>query len=254
MHHFFVKPEEIGENNIFLTGDNYKHAKNVLRVKPGEQLLISDGSGTDYVCEVKAVGENEEMQPCLELGIRFREQPHELDARICLFQGLPKSDKMELIIQKAVELGATEIVPVRTKHAVVKLDDKKAASKVMRWQGIAEAAAKQSKRGMVPRVSRVMDFQEALAMAKDFDFKLIPYENAENIQQTMEQLKRLRPGASIGIFIGPEGGFAQEEIEAAEAAGVLPVTLGRRILRTETAAICAMSIVMLTLESRMSQR
>lgn len=253
MHHFFVKPEEIGENNIFLTGDNYNHAKNVLRVKSGEQLLISDGSGTDYVCEVKEVGENEDMQPCLELGIRFREQSHELDAKIYLFQGLPKSDKMELIIQKAVELGVTEIVPVRTKHAVVKLDDKKAAAKVARWQGIAEAAAKQSKRGMVPGVARVMDFQEALVMAKGLDFKLIPYENAENIQQTMEQLKQLQPRASVGIFIGPEGGFAPEEIEAAEAADILPVTLGRRILRTETAAICALSIVMLTLESRMAR-
>lgn len=251
MHHFFVKPEAIADGMVALTGDNYRHAKQVLRVKVGEKLLVSDGSGTDYMCEVTGLRteeESEQGEAAVLLRIDFQEAPHELPAQVYLFQGLPKSDKLELIIQKAVELGAYQIVPVKTKNAVVKLDAKKEASKTARWQAIAEAAAKQSKRSIVPLVHTPLDFHEALALCEAFELKLIPYENAQDIGKTMRMLAELKSGARVAIFIGPEGGFAPEEIAAAEAAGVVPITLGKRILRTETASICAMSAVMLSLE------
>ena len=173
----------------------------------------------------------------------------ELPSKIYLFQGLPKADKMELVIQKAIELGAYEVIPVAAKRCIVKLDEKKAAAKVSRWQGIAEAAAKQSKRGVIPSVHDVMSMQEAIAYAKNMDIKLIPYELAEDMQHTRELVESVTPGKSIAVFIGPEGGFEQSEIEAAFQAGIEPVTLGRRILRTETAGLTVLSWLMYQLES-----
>jgi len=172
----------------------------------------------------------------------------ELPSQVYLFQGLPKADKMELIIQKAVELGVHAVVPVSTKRCVVKLDDKKAKSKIARWQGISEAAAKQSKRRIVPEVMDVMSFKEALNFVKDFEIKLIPYELAEDMSKTKEIIDALQPGQRIAIFIGPEGGFEEAEVEAAMNAGVQPITLGKRILRTETAGFTVLSWIMYKLE------
>ena len=183
------------------------------------------------------------------LHIIYAQEPdYELQSRIYLFQGLPKADKMELIIQKAVELGAYEVIPVETKRCVVKLDGKKAAKKVERWKQIAESAAKQSKRMLIPNVHEVLTFKEALKYAESMDVRLIPYELAKGMQETKEILADIQPGQSIGIFIGPEGGFEEKEVETAISEGAKPITLGKRILRTETAGLAILSVLMFQLE------
>ena len=164
-------------------------------------------------------------------------------------QMLEKADKMELIIQKAVELGAYEIIPVETKRCVVKLDGRKSAKKTARWQQIAESAAKQSKRMLIPNVHEVLTFREALKYAESMDVRLVPYELARGMQETKEILAGIEPGQSVGIFIGPEGGFEEKEIEAAIEGGAKPITLGRRILRTETAGLAILSVLMFQLEN-----
>jgi 16S rRNA (uracil1498-N3)-methyltransferase len=168
---------------------------------------------------------------------------------VYLFQGLPKADKMEMIIQKCVELGVYAVVPVATKRCVVKLDDKKSKSKIARWQGIAEAAAKQSKRRIVPEIMDVMSFRQALQFVSDFEVKIIPYELAENMEKTKEIIQNIKPGQKIAVFIGPEGGFDESEVEQALQNGTEPITLGKRILRTETAGLTVMSWIMYQLEN-----
>lgn len=244
MYHFFVEQEQIDAELISVTGSDVNHIKNVLRMKPGETVLISSRTGGDYLCKVAEIRQEEVQMEILEA----RESKMELPARIHLFQGLPKGDKMELIIQKAVELGVYRIIPVDTKRTVVRLDAKKEESKVKRWNAISESAAKQSKRSLIPEVSGVMSFKDALAETKDYGLKMIPYECAEGMGQTRELIKRAQAGMDIAVFIGPEGGFEEDEIEKAQAAGVLPVTLGKRILRTETAGLCILSALMLQLE------
>ena len=213
-------------------------------MKIGEKLQISDGNNKKYICSVEAFGEEEVRVSVLE----ELEADTELPSRIYLFQGLPKNDKMELIVQKAVELGAYEIIPVAVKRAVVKLDAKKAAKKVERWNGIAESGAKQSGRAVIPKVTGVMDYKEALAYAKKLDIIMMPYELAEGMADTKAFIERIEPGQSVGIFIGPEGGFDREEVELAVSAGAKIVTLGKRILRTETAGLAVLSILMYHLE------
>lgn len=244
MYRFFVTPQQTGGENIIITGSDVNHIKNVLRMKPGETVLISSRTGGDYLCKVAEIQPEEVQMEILEA----RESKMELPARIHLFQGLPKGDKMELIIQKAVELGVYRIIPVDTRRTVVRLDAKKEESKVKRWNAISESAAKQSKRSLIPEVSGVMSFKDALAETKDYGLKMIPYECAEGMGQTRELIKRAQAGMDIAVFIGPEGGFEEDEIEKAQAAGVLPVTLGKRILRTETAGLCILSALMLQLE------
>ena len=157
---------------------------------------------------------------------------------------------MELILQKAVELGVSSVIPVRTRNAVVKLDEKKASGKIVRWQGIAEAAAKQSKRRVIPSVQTVVDFREAIKMMQELDVALLPYElqDPDSFRKTRELLSELKAGQSIGILIGPEGGFAEEEIQYAKDAGIRIITLGRRILRTETAGIAVLAWLVYLLE------
>lgn len=244
MYHFFVEQEQIGAAAVSVTGSDVNHIKNVLRMKPGEEVLISSRTGGDYLCKVAEIRPEEVQLEILEV----RESGMELPARIHLFQGLPKGDKMELIIQKAVELGVYRIIPVDTKRTVVRLDAKKEESRRKRWNAISESAAKQSKRSLIPEVERVMSFSEALAEAEDYGLKMIPYECADGIRQTRELISKAAAGMDIAVFIGPEGGFEEEEIEKAQAAGVLPVTLGKRILRTETAGLCILSALMLHLE------
>ena len=142
---------------------------------------------------------------------------------------------METIIQKAVELGVYEVIPMAAKRCVVKLDEKKAKSKTVRWQMISEAAAKQSGRRIIPGVKNVMTMKEAMSYAAGMDVRLIPYEKAEGMEKTREMISSLKPGQDIAVFIGPEGGFEEDEVEMAAEAGVCPVTMGKRILRTETA-------------------
>ena len=247
MQRFFVEPHQIDEaaHQIHIVGTDVNHISNVLRMKQGEEVWISDGGKKEYRCAIEAFSQAEVL-----LHIIYAQEPdYELPSRIYLFQGLPKADKMELIIQKAVELGAYEVIPVETKRCVVKLDGKKAAKKVDRWQQIAESAAKQSKRMLVPHVHEVISFKEALKYAQSMDIRLIPYELAKGMQETKEILATIEPGQSIGIFIGPEGGFEEKEVEAAIEEGAKPITLGKRILRTETAGLAILSVLMFQLES-----
>lgn len=245
MHHFFVTPNQIREDRIYIEGSDVNHIKNVLRMKIGEELQISDGGQGKYLCEIESMS-SEEICTWIK---EKQAADTELPSKIYLFQGLPKSDKMELIIQKAVELGVFEIVPVATKRAVVKLDDKKAGKKVERWNSIAEGGAKQSGRNVVPKVTRVMSFKEAVAYAKDLDVILVPYELAKGMQETKQVISAIIPGQSVGIFIGPEGGFEETEVEYAMENGAKAITLGKRILRTETAGLTTLSILMYHLES-----
>jgi 16S rRNA (uracil1498-N3)-methyltransferase len=213
-------------------------------MKCKDELWISDGEGREYHCTIEAFEDGEVLLHILYV----QESDYELPSRIYLFQGLPKSDKMELIIQKAVELGAYEVIPVETKRCVVKLDAKKAEKKVTRWQQIAESAAKQSKRMLIPSIHPVMTFREALEYSRNLDVKLIPYELAKGMGETRKILNEIPRGASIGVFIGPEGGFEEGEVALAMEQGARPITLGRRILRTETAGLAALSILMFRLE------
>lgn len=245
MQHFFVIPEQVGETEIYVTGQDVNHMKNVLRMKIGEQVEISDGNNKKYLCEVSAYEDEQAVLRILEL----READTELKSRLYLFQGLPKNDKMELIVQKAVELGAYEVIPVSMKRCVVKLDAKKAAKKVERWNSISESAAKQAGRSIIPKVSDVVSYREAMERAEQLDVVLVPYELEEGMAETKKLLHQIQPGQSVGIFIGPEGGFEREEVEQAIEAGAHPVTLGRRILRTETAGFTMLSILMFELET-----
>lgn len=244
MHHFFVAPDQVENGFCLITGQDVNHIRNVLRMKQGEQVSIRDGISRSYVGELETIGREEVRVRILS----EEESDGELPARIYLFQGLPKGDKMELIVQKAVELGAYQIIPVETRRTVVKLDEKKAKAKVRRWNAVAESAAKQSGRALIPEVKEVMTFAEACTWAQTFDRCLIPYELAEGMDHARAALREIRPGMQIGIFIGPEGGFDIEEVERARAAGICPITLGRRILRTETAGMAALSILMFHLE------
>lgn len=245
MYHFFVSPDQIGEREIRIEGSDVNHIRNVLRMTIGEQISVSDGQqGKEYRCEITLLEED-----CVTAKIMWaQEADTELPSKIYLFQGLPKSDKMELIIQKAVELGVYEVIPVATRRAVVKLDKKKEESKRKRWNAISESAAKQSKRTIIPEVTSVMTFAEALKYAADLDVKLIPYELAEGMEETRRIISEIKPGNSVAVFIGPEGGFDESEIALAEDAGVKPITLGKRILRTETAGMTVLSVLMFQME------
>lgn len=244
MHQFFVEQHQIGKEYITITGPDVNHIRNVLRMKPGEQIRVSDQAGQDYFCAIAEVGEEFVQADILSRDERGTELP----SKLYLFQALPKGDRMETVIEKAVELGVYEIIPVAMKYCVVKLDEKKAASKVKRWQAIAESAAKQSKRSLIPKIHPVMSFREAVSYAMQCDVRLVPYENERGMAGTKAALGKLAPGKSVSIMIGPEGGFAEEEIEAVRGDMDI-ISLGKRILRTDTAGICTMSLLMLELES-----
>ena len=244
MPRFFVTRAQVQGDEIVIQGNDVNHIKNVLRMRPGDELSISDGEGMDYSCTIASI-ERDEVRVNIEESM---DSSVELPVKLYLFQGLPKADKMELIIQKAVELGVYEIIPVRTKRVIVKLDDKKESKKIARWQQIAEGGAKQSGRGLIPEVKPLMGFAEALRYAQTLDAVLVPYEKAEGMGKTREIIRDLKGKKSVGIFIGPEGGFEESEIEEAMACGAFPVTLGRRILRTETAGLTMLSVLMFEFE------
>lgn len=253
MQHFFVSPSQINGHTIVIKGEDVNHIKNVLRMKPGEEISIGNGADdNEYRASIKEIKDDEIICDLLFV----KEDGVELPVGITLFQGLPKSDKMDTIIQKAVELGAVRIVPVATERAVVKLDAKKAASKKERWQKISEAAAKQSKRAIVPEVTLPMTMSEAVNMAASMNAAAIPYElenGMDGMKAFVDKVKSLAGNKDtkpeVAVFIGPEGGFADEEIELAGNAGITPVSLGRRILRTETAGMTVLSILMYALET-----
>ena len=244
MHHFFVTPQQISGDKIRIEGGDVNHMKNVLRMKLHEKAEISDGESRTYLCEVEAYEEDVAVLHILE----EMEADTEPASKLYLFQGLPKSDKMELIVQKAVELGVYQVIPVAMKRSVVRLDDKKAAKKADRWNSIAESAAKQAGRSRIPEVTMPLSYNEALKMAEELDVTLLPYELAGGMEVTREVIRQIKSGQSVGIFIGPEGGFEPEEVDAAVSMGAKVINLGRRILRTETAGLATLAVLMFELE------
>lgn len=246
MHRFFVEQSQLNDTPVLITGEDYNHMKNVLRLKRGETVLLCGGGEKEYLCTVTDYN-TEKENVLLEITDIFA-NARELPAKITLFQGYPKGDKLENIVQKAVELGAFEIVPVRMKRCVVKLNEKKAEKKVERLNAISLSAAKQSKRGIVPEVTRVMSIEEACRYAESMDYLLLPYENAEGMDKARDIIKAACGKRHIGIFIGPEGGFEQSEVERIETAGGKVLSLGHRILRTETAGMTVLALLMFMLD------
>ena len=242
MYQFFVAPGQIQGPEAIITGSDVNHIRNVLRMKVGERVRISDNEGNDFYCAIAQIGSEEVSLVVLE-----RAEDTEPSLKITLFQGLPKGDKMEQVIQKSVELGVSEIIPVAMKNCVVKLDEKRARAKQARWQAIAESAAKQSKRSMIPSVGEVMSFADAAAYAKKLDVRILPYENQRGLAHTRDVFGKIQKGASVGIFIGPEGGYDSSEIALAKD-DMEMVSLGNRILRTETAGLCALSMLLYEVE------
>lgn len=246
MYNFFVDDSAVKESCYEITGSDYNHIANVLRMKIGEQILVSNNGKSD-LCEITDIDGKRVVARILEKNHNSTELPVE----IILFQGLPKSDKMELIIQKTVELGVSKIYPVEMKRCIMKLDDKKKNSKISRWQSICESAAKQSKRNLIPEICSVVSFNEAINFAKELDLVLVPYENKDGMKSTKTALNKIKSGMKIGIFIGSEGGFDNSEIDAANSIGAEIISLGKRILRTETAAITTVSTLMMLCEMNM---
>ena len=243
MFNFFVEETNRQGNTFYIYGSDFNHIKNVLRMREGEQILVSC-KGVSNLCVIAGFD-----MDCIKAEITEENfQDTSLPVEIYLFQGLPKSDKMELIIQKTVELGVDCIVPVEMSRCVVKLEEKKKQSKVSRWQSIAESAAKQSKRTVIPVINDVLSYKNALKKMQEMDIVLLPYENKEGMVSTKNALSKIKSGMKVGIVIGPEGGFEESEVSAAEEIGALTVSLGKRILRTETAAITAVGMCMLHCE------
>lgn len=240
MDRFFVDKKNINlENNTcIIEGEDVKHISKVLRCRIGEELEVCDNNNNEYICEITNIDKNQ-----VELNILEKvDIQRESDLKIKVYQGLPKGPKMEMILQKLTEVGVDEIILVQTKRTVVKVDDKKEDKKLERWERIIYEAAKQSKRGKIPTLRGVLTFKEALADMKENDFNIAPYEN-EKTKSIKQAIKGVNIN-NIGIFVGPEGGFEETEIEAIEDIGGQSVSLGPRILRTETASLVASSIVL----------
>lgn len=246
MLHLFADPSDVQDEFLTITGPEVNHIRNVMRLKPGEEISVSiGGDGKEYRYGIESYTEDSVL-----CRLRFvKDKEVELPVKVLLFQGLPKADKMDLIVQKAVELGAAEIIPVSMERCVVKLDAGKAAKKTARWQTIAESAASQSRRSIIPRVLAPMSMKEAVEYAKEqTEVRVIPYELQEDDGSVKQYLESLKEGQSVSIFIGPEGGFAPGEVELAKEAGIRPISLGRRILRTETAGLAILSWLIYILE------
>lgn len=239
MHRFFVDRSQISGEVVTISGEDLKHIKNVLRLKEGEEVSICDGEENDYVAVIDSIDSQEVM---LSIVDSFKSKG-EAPIKLKLYQGLPKGDKMELIVQKCTELGVSEIVPMATKRAVVKLsDEKKIAKKLERWQKIAEEAAKQSKRGRIPLVDRLVTLKEAVSELGEDELALMLYESES--ENSLKKALRGYDGKTVSVFVGPEGGFEESEAEMLKAAGAKVVSLGNRILRTETAGLVASAVIM----------
>lgn len=246
MLHLFADPSDVQDELLTITGPEVNHIRNVMRLKPGEEISVSiGGDGKEYRYGIESYTEDSVL-----CRLRFvKDKEVELPVKVLLFQGLPKADKMDLIVQKAVELGAAEIIPVSMERCVVKLDAGKAAKKTARWQTIAESAASQSRRSIIPRVLAPMSMREAVEYAKEqTEVRVIPYELQEDDGSVKQYLESLKEGQFVSIFIGPEGGFTPAEVELAKEAGIRPISLGRRILRTETAGLAILSWLIYILE------
>jgi len=244
MAKFFVSPETIVGKCIRLTGDDASHISRVLRMKVGEEIIVCDSQGTDYRTIISAISDHDVEVDILDSYLSENEPALE----ITLFQGLPKGDKMELIIQKCVELGVSRIVPMATEFAVAKISDSKSEiKKLTRWNKVSEEAAKQSGRGRLPNVTNMMSIAEAIELSRGMDMAFVPYEKSSEIDaKGLSQLLK-RDGqkpSKIGFFIGPEGGFSKKEIAQFIENSITPVSLGKRILRTETAGMAVLALLM----------
>ena len=244
MARLFVEPDKVLENSIVITDkDDIHHISKVLRLSVGDIIDVSDKSVWEYSCEIISAEKD-----CIEAKIldkqKFAREP-ELEA--ALFQGIPKTGKMEIIVQKCVEMGISRIVPVWTKRTVV-TDKGNFNKKIERWQKVSDEAVKQCKRGIIPEISKDLKFKEVLNELVKYELILFPYENEDNysIKDCLRELNK-KP-ASVAIIIGPEGGFADEEAEALKGIGAKCVTLGKTILRTETAGLVALAMTMYELE------
>lgn len=248
MYNFFVNESEKQGNCFIITESDFNHISNVLRMKTGDEILVSC-NGKSNLCKIKIFSDYVKAEI-------IEEDYHNtnLPIKIHLFQGLPKSDKMEFIIQKAVELGVEEITPVEMNRCVVKIEEKKKKSKKERWQAIAESAAKQSKRVVIPKVNDIISYKQFLEKSKELSILLVPYENKEGMKATREALKEIKSGDTVGIIIGPEGGFDEKEIELVTEKNGKTISLGSRILRTETAAIASVTMCMLYAEMELGEK
>jgi 16S rRNA (uracil1498-N3)-methyltransferase len=237
MTRFFVSPEELGSDNIQLVGENASHAK-VLRLKAGEELLLCDGEGMECLCTVEEVLDGELTLKVLER----RSAKAEARVKVSVYMAFPKADKLEHVIQKATELGAYEIIAFPSGRCVSRPDDKSLGKKLERWQKIAASAAEQSGRGIVPKVLTLGSFKAALERAAQADKALLFYENERST--TLRMALEAGPYETVSLLTGPEGGLEEKEVQQAMEAGLQVCTLGKRILRCETAPLCALSAVM----------
>lgn len=237
MTRFFISPEELQSKQILLTGENANHAK-VLRLKAGEEVLVCDGCGNECVCVVVQIGAKD-----VELEVRHRmESQSEAAVRVSVYVAFPKADKLEHVIQKATELGAYEIVAFPSSRCVSRPDEKSLGKKVERWQKIAASAAEQSGRGRIPRVLTLPSYAAALERAAQAEKAILFYENEQST--TLRMALEEGEAKTFSLLTGPEGGLDMKEVEQAEKAGLRICTLGKRILRCETAPLCALSAVM----------
>lgn len=239
MSKFFVEPGNINKDSVLITGENIKHIKNVLRLSAGDEIMVSDGQGTDYRVRISRFDSNGISAVIVE---KFRNNT-EPPIWVTLYQGIPKSDKMDFIIQKCIELGIARIVPVMTERTIVRFsshDD--IEKKVSRWKKISEEASKQCNRGIIPDVAMPIFFEEAVRESSGYQLSIMPYEN-ERKNRLASIIKKCN-FKKISVFIGPEGGFSDKEAAIALEKGIIPVTLGPRILRTETAGMAVLSIIM----------
>ncbi len=249
MPKFFVTSNEIENDKIKIKGTDVNHIKNVLRAKIEEKIdICNTDEMKDYECKIEEL-----TNDCVTCKIISEKQnASESNVEITIFQGLPKADKMELIIQKSVELGVNKIIPVDMKRCVVKLKDKDQIKKVERWQKISEVASKQCGRGIIPKIGQVMKIKEILNSIEEYDAVLVAYEKEENnyLKIELDKLKNVeKDKKKIAIVIGPEGGLEEEEVKQLQENGAKVITLGKRILRTETVALNMISILMYELEN-----
>lgn len=252
MPKFFVNEEQINNQEIKIQGTDVNHIKNVLREKVGSELIIcNEKTGQDYLCEIKEIKEENIICNIKEKLLNNAES----NIKVTIMQGLPKADKMELIIQKSVELGVNNIIPIEMKRCVVKLKDKDKIKKIERWQKISVVAAKQSGRNIIPEINQVENLKNICETFENYDIVLLAYENEKEntIKNELKQLKEKNQNKNedvkIAILIGPEGGITEEEVEIARKKGAKIITLGKRILRTETVALNVLSIIMYELEN-----
>ena len=251
MPKFFVKEEQIQENQIIILGQDVNHIKKVLRAKIGDELQICHSqNGENFLCEIDNL---EEEKIICQIKEKIQEQV-ESNIEVTIFQGLPKADKMEYIIQKSVELGVYDITPVEMKRCVVKLNEKDKSKKIERWQKISEVAAKQCGRDIIPQINNIINIKNICNLIQEYDMVLVAYENEEKntLKEQLENIKKQNNSKSkvkIGIIIGPEGGLEEKDVETLKENGAKVITLGRRILRTETVALNVLSIIMYELEN-----